>query len=1170
VYTDQPQAVKTLLRSVDVDAFMQAMQNAGLVDLTDAEVVVEAHVVDADAKDLLTDAETLSAEEAEAAEEFAARRAEDYAAAAANETSADAEEATDATAETTAATTAATTTSSVSSVVMDTAEAATTVEEVQDVAAAAVAAVADAQAAATEAQEALAAAQEALASATTPEEIAAAQAAVEAATATLAEATEALETAQAVAADTAVWAEAAEAHAEAVAHVADLQTQIAIAQAAAADASDPAAQAAAKQLLITLEQALIEAEAAVEATSEAMAEAKQIVIDTYVTAAEPDASSEAAEAMNAWEAAAAELAAADAFVEEVKKQLEEAHRSGDAEAIASLTLQLEKAIEAQATAKVAEEDAKELVDEIAAGVTAAERAAEVAEAEAAVDEAKEELLAAKAAVSDIAAKIAEAKAAGDTALVAQLEEQLKIKQAAVVAAEEAVEAAEKVVVSIQTSHAADIAQSIADEYRATSSEFDQAEHEKTMAKLQSVVEDAADAVEVAKKNMDDLQARIEAIVLAAADPSDPVAQKAAQAQLEALEKKLAAAKATFAAAVAHHNDVKESRDAYETKALAHKAATSDAKDTAESIAQAIAAKVKAERARGPGMAPGMAPGPAGMATHYVKVTDADGTTRYVALETVMQEAQTAVDDLKSQLLKLLERERAAAESGDAEAYAKMKAKVAILKKALAEAESALEDAIKLVASHGYGPAAAPGMAPAFAPSYPDKFIKITDADGTTRYVSAQAAADQALHAYAAANDKVDELKQDLLALLAQMKAAADAGDEAAYNALKEKVASAKSKLRLAEIQAEDALAAYNEAAAQAPGAQPLAPAPSAHDSILASDVAHAKAAVQEIKTELLDLLAQMKRAADSKDKVAYDALKKKVEALKTKLALSERRVKDAEDRLNGVYREEAVQTTPKKKTVRAPPAPRYQGPPATVSVDARHISWYDAPKGAVTGTIFSEKRGTHVEVGEIENVEVYDVVPAEGIYLREGDIKLPAMRDMADEAVSVSVRLQFIRAPDNGACLFHMGNGDGDEFQIKVQDDVLTFQASPSASAGGSSKMAVIAMEEPVSKFITGREYAIVAVLGNDGYMYLYVDGDKVAEGNGMVNPLNGFINEVTMEPRRDNYVGTCYVEDQIPLSAGIIAVDVFDGELNDLDVTMVSGSFTADEDFTTEPEVEI
>ena len=38
----------------------------------------------------------------------------------------------------------------------------------------------------------------------------------------------------------------------------------------------------------------------------------------------------------------------------------------------------------------------------------------------------------------------------------------------------------------------------------------------------------------------------------------------------------------------------------------------------------------------------------------------------------------------------------------------------------------------------------------------------------------------------------------------------------------------------------------------------------------------------------------------------------------------------------------------------------------------------------------------------------------------------------------------------------------------------------------------------------------------------------------------------------------------------GVAAVDVFDGEMNDLDVTMVSGKFTQDEDFTIEPEIEI
>jgi hypothetical protein len=151
-----------------------------------------------------------------------------------------------------------------------------------------------------------------------------------------------------------------------------------------------------------------------------------------------------------------------------------------------------------------------------------------------------------------------------------------------------------------------------------------------------------------------------------------------------------------------------------------------------------------------------------------------------------------------------------------------------------------------------------------------------------------------------------------------------------------------------------------------------------------------------------------------------------------------------------------------------------------------------------------------------------------------------------------------------------MGNGDGDAFQIKVADGVLTFQASPSLAAGGDEKMAIIAMEEDVSKFVLGREYTIVAVLGNDGYMYLFVDGDKVAEGNGMVNELNGFIRDVTMGPRRDNYVGTCYVEAGTPLAAGIVSVDVFDGELSDMDVEMLSGKFTVDEDFTTEPGVEV
>merc|ERR1711935_690191 len=284
----------------------------------------------------------------------------------------------------------------------------------------------------------------------------------------------------------------------------------------------------------------------------------------------------------------------------------------------------------------------------------------------------------------------------------------------------------------------------------------------------------------------------------------------------------------------------------------------------------------------------------------------------------------------------------------------------------------------------------------------------------------------------------------------------------------------------------------------------------------------------------LELIQKMQRAADAGNKVAYDLLKKQVAELKVKIALAERALQDAQDRLNGTRHAihiteeltEGVVESPK-----APPAPRYEGPLAVVSVDARHINWYPSPKGGVVGEITSEFKGVHVEHGEIENVEKYDVVETDGLKL---------------------------------------GHGDGDALQVKVEDGVLTFQASPSLAAGGNEKMAIIAMEEDVSSFQLEREYTIVAVLGNDGDMYLFVDGDKVAEGNGMVNELNGFIRDVTMGPRRDNYVGTCYLEETVPLSAGIIAVDVFDGEMSDLDVMMVSGSFTADEDFTTEPEIEV
>ena len=1177
VYTADPGNVAVLLNSMPLDAFMEALVNDGLDELEQVAVYDDATVETAGVAPVLTDSELLTAEELEAAMEFQSTRDADYAADKANATSGE-DDTEEATGTTTAVkiTTTTTSTSTKASVVTETAVAASSVEEVKGVAAAAASAAETARTAETKAEETLASAQEAVAAATTSVKVAEAQTAVETATETLAVAQETLELATEVAKDTAGWVAAAESHVDAVDAAADVKTQIAVAHVAVTkNTEDPEAQATAKVLLVELEETLVDAETLVADTAAAVAEAKAVVIDTYVTALEQtETADEASGAMNAWEAAATELATENAFVDEVTSQLEESQRSGDTEAIVSLETQLSQAIQAQADAKVAEDNAKELVDELTSGVKAAERTEEIATAQTAVDEAKEELLDAKAVVSDVAAKIETATSGGDTELVETLEAQLQVSQQAVVVAEEAVETADTAVLTIQTSHSADIAKSIADEYASFSEEFDAEEHASAMAKLEVVVEDAAVAVDVAKKNVDTLHSKIEDIVLIAADASDPVAQKTAQAEIEKLEPKLQTAEGTFAGAVAHLEDVKQGKDQYETDALQHKASSESAIDTAAAIADAIEAKVSAETNANN-------PSPPSAATvngtsgdfHYVKATDASGATRYVAIATFVEEAQHVVTEVKAKLLSQIAEEKTAATNGDAATYAKIKAQVAITKQELVTAETALEDAIALVNQHG-------GVTPAPVPPgannsevFPDKFIKVT-VNGVTEYVSARAAATEARAVYDDSQEKVDELKHDLLAVLAQMTVAADGGDEKGYTSLKGDVATAKSKLRVAELHVEDAVVAFNKAAAAAPGVAAIAPGPSAHDSILRSDVTSAGKTVAYIKQALVTTLATMQKAADTKDKVAYDVLHKQVDAEKAKLHLAETRLSDAEDRLNGVYPTEHVAETVAPKVVahKAPPAPKYQGPPAVVSVDASHVTWFPSPKGSVTGTMASaSSKGTHVEIAEIQNVAKYDVVDTDGLSLRYGgDIKLPAMRDMKDEAVSVAIRLKFTHAPENGACLFHMGNGDGDAFQIKVADGVLTFQASPSLAAGGDEKMAIIAMEEDVSKFVLGREYTIVAVLGNDGYMYLFVDGDKVAEGNGMVNELNGFIRDVTMGPRRDNYVGTCHVEETVPLSAGILAVDVFDGELSDMDVAMVSGKFTVDEDFTTEPEVEI
>ena len=576
----------------------------------------------------------------------------------------------------------------------------------------------------------------------------------------------------------------------------------------------------------------------------------------------------------------------------------------------------------------------------------------------------------------------------------------------------------------------------------------------------------------------------------------------------------------------------------------------------------------------PGPAPRLAPGPApGPAPSYepIEITDADGKTQLVPPQKAVASAQQVASDIKAKLLDLIATESKAAESGDAELYASTKEQVALVKKTLEKAERAVES-VRLEVRVAMAPTSAP------KPDGDDQtYVSITTSDGQIKYVSPAVAADVSKGALDEATEKVDGIRSDLLDALDEMKTAASNGDATTYNSLKEKVGDLKSELRVAEIKAEDSRHAYVDAVSKAPGYVPdiTAMAPSSSPSLLHQDVIKAQKKVSDVQVELVRAVAKMRDAADGKDKPVFEARKAKVEALKQKLEETQGELVHAKQRIRPDATEEerldSLNQPPPPPTPppSPPPLPRYQGPPAVVSVDAKHVRWFKNPKGSITGAMGASP-GSHVEMAEIENVVPYPVRPDDGLVLNGGDLLLPPMRvPMRDEALSVAMRVKFMAAPLDNSCLFHMGDGEDNMFRLKFQEGVLTFQATPTSAGGGMSKLATIAMEEASTSFVIGREYTIAAVLGNDGYMYLFVDGDKVAEGNGMVNELNGFIRDVTLDPRKDNYVGTCYMEPSAPLTAGIIALDVFDGELNDLDVTMVSGKFSVDKNFVDDAIVE-
>ena len=290
---------------------------------------------------------------------------------------------------------------------------------------------------------------------------------------------------------------------------------------------------------------------------------------------------------------------------------------------------------------------------------------------------------------------------------------------------------------------------------------------------------------------------------------------------------------------------------------------------------------------------------------------------------------------------------------------------------------------------------------------------------------------------------MDGIRSDLLDALDEMKTAASNGDATTYNSLKEKVGDLKSELRVAEIKAEDSRHAYVDAVSKAPGYVPdiTAMAPSSSPSLLHQDVIKAQKKVSDVQVEnragRREDARRRRPALQACVRGAQEGGSPQAEALEEtqgELVHAKQRIRpDAteEERLDSLNQP----PPPSYASPVSSPLPRYQGPPAVVSVDAKHVRWFKNPKGSITGAMGASP-GSHVEMAEIENVVPYPVRPDDGLVLNGGDLLLPPPmpRSHAGRGVVCRHGVKFMAAPLDNSCLFHMGDGEDNMFRLKFQE----------------------------------------------------------------------------------------------------------------------------------------
>ena len=296
------------------------------------------------------------------------------------------------------------------------------------------------------------------------------------------------------------WAVAAEEYSKALSEVAEIKNQLADAKTQCGDDSDEEAQAASCAKVASLHDGLTVATVKVTEKKANADITKSAVVETSDEVSEKEAPSMTSLAKPP-PLGRRLLSISPSWRRKrrwSRRRSPPRANAGDAELVARVEKELETVIKAVAEATVAEREAKQHVDDVAAGKTAAKHAQELSEAKEDVIEAKTVLEDAKRDVDDLQKQLEEAEASGDQTLVESLEVSVEQAERTVKSAEQTVADAEDNLEQVEEVHRVVVSQANRDAFTA----------EKQLITAQASVHGAEDKLAAAEEELEVLQEKI--------------------------------------------------------------------------------------------------------------------------------------------------------------------------------------------------------------------------------------------------------------------------------------------------------------------------------------------------------------------------------------------------------------------------------------------------------------------------------------------------------------------------------------------------------------------------------------------------------------------------------------------------------------------------------------